>query len=184
MTDESAAKDFRTPEARKWVEDYLPPETCGSIDDVQNALEHLRDANSQLRHAAHYWKRVAEDRASASESRLAQSLQDGLAEWATEAFGAETITDLKTRAMRTLEEAVELAQALGVDEEACHRQVVHTYSRPVGDPAQEIAGVINGALMAAEGLGVDGLLVAEEELHRVWGCIDEIRIKNLTKVQA
>lgn len=54
-------KDFRTPEAKKWPEEFLPPETCGSIDDVQNALELLRDANSQLRHAAYVWKHCAED---------------------------------------------------------------------------------------------------------------------------
>lgn len=59
MTDET--KDFRTPQATKWSEDYIPPATCGSIDDIQNALEHLRDANSQLRHAAHLWKHVAQD---------------------------------------------------------------------------------------------------------------------------
>jgi hypothetical protein len=52
-------KDFRTPEAKKWAQDFIPPETCAAIDDVQNALEHLRDANSQLRHAAHYWRRQA-----------------------------------------------------------------------------------------------------------------------------
>lgn len=54
-------KDFRTPQAKKWAEDYIPPETCGSIDDIQNSLEHLRDANSQLRHAAHLWKHAADD---------------------------------------------------------------------------------------------------------------------------
>jgi hypothetical protein len=53
--------DFRTPEARKWPDTFIPPETCAAIDDVQNALEHLRDANSQLRHAAHLWRHVAED---------------------------------------------------------------------------------------------------------------------------
>jgi hypothetical protein len=57
----SAAKDYRTPEAKKWPEDFIPPQTCGAIDDAQNALEHLRDTNSQLRHAALLWKRVAED---------------------------------------------------------------------------------------------------------------------------
>lgn len=58
---QEAEKDYRTAEAKKWPEDFLPPETCGSIDDVQNALEHLRDANSQLRHAACLWKHAAED---------------------------------------------------------------------------------------------------------------------------
>lgn len=54
-------KDYRTAEAKKWAEDFIPPETCGSIDDVQNAMEHLRDANSQLRHVAHLWRHVALD---------------------------------------------------------------------------------------------------------------------------
>lgn len=111
------------------------------------------------------------------------TLQAGLVEWATHAFGRQTVDDQRQRAMRCLEEAVELAQALGLDEAACHRQVSHTYGRPVGEPSQEVAGVINGALMAAESIGVDGLRVAEAELDRVWRCVDEIRIKQLSKVQ-
>lgn len=51
--------DVRTPEAKKWPDDFIPPQTCGAIDDVQNALEALRDANAQLRHAAHHFKRTA-----------------------------------------------------------------------------------------------------------------------------
>lgn len=112
------------------------------------------------------------------------SLQDGLAEWLTHALGEETLMDPKARAMRVLEEAVELAQALGIPREKAVEQLHHTYDRPVGDPAQEIAGVINGALLAAECIGVDGLLMGEEELHRVWLNVDEIRLKNLSKVQA
>ena len=73
------------------------------------------------------------------------TLQAGLVEWATHAFGRQTVDDQRQRAMRCLEEAVELAQALGLDEAACHRQVSHTYGRPVGEPSQEVAGVINGA---------------------------------------
>lgn len=56
-------QDHRTPEARKWSDDFIPPQTCPAIDSIQNQLEHLRDANSQLRHAAYYWKRIAEERA-------------------------------------------------------------------------------------------------------------------------
>lgn len=114
---------------------------------------------------------------------LIPSLQDGLYEWLVYALGEDTATNPKDRAMRVLEEAVELAQALGVSEEACHRQVVHTYARPAGEPSQEVAGVINGALMAAQCIGVDGLLMAEEELIRVWDRVEEIRVKNRTKVQ-
>lgn len=55
------SRDHRTPQAKKWADEYIPPETCAAIDDVQNALEHLRDTNSQLRHAAYFWKHVADD---------------------------------------------------------------------------------------------------------------------------
>ena len=51
--------DRRTPEAKKWPDDYIPPQTCPAIDDAQNALELLRDTNSQLRHAANHWRRLA-----------------------------------------------------------------------------------------------------------------------------
>lgn len=48
------SKDFRTPEARKWADHFIPPETFEAIDAAQNHLEYLRDSNSQLRHVAHY----------------------------------------------------------------------------------------------------------------------------------
>lgn len=65
--------DHRTAQAKKWADDYLPPETCGCIDDVQNELEHMRDANSQLRHAAHFQRQraqAAEGRALSLEAEL------------------------------------------------------------------------------------------------------------------
>jgi hypothetical protein len=58
-----AIADYRTQEAKKWPDEFMPPETCLAIDDVQNALELLRDTNSQLRHAANHWRRIATLRA-------------------------------------------------------------------------------------------------------------------------
>lgn len=71
-----AYKDFRTPEAKKWPNDFIPPETCAAIDDAQNALEHLRDSNSQLRHAAHHWKNIA-----TRSLEAAAKIMDAEAEW-------------------------------------------------------------------------------------------------------
>jgi hypothetical protein len=69
--------DNRTPEAKKWPADFIPPQTCGAIDDVQNALEALRDTNSQLRHAAYHWKRHLNRQLSAARARI-RVLEDSL----------------------------------------------------------------------------------------------------------
>ena len=47
----------------------------------------------------------------------------------------------RERAMRLLEEAIELAQAEGITEEMVNRQTRHVFSRPAGEPDQEAAGV-------------------------------------------
>lgn len=111
-------------------------------------------------------------------------LQTALTRWLIEALGMETLMDRKARAMRVLEEAVELAQAAGITVEKVQEQVSWTFGRPAGEYDQEIAGVINSALLAAEGYGQDGLWLGAKELRRAWRNIDIIRHKNLTKVQA
>ena len=85
--------------------------------------------------------------------------------------------------MRVLEEAVELAQASGISRDKAIEQVNHTFDRPAGDVGQEIAGVVNSALLAAECYGQDGLWLGARELRRAWANIDLIRRKNLDKVQ-
>lgn len=112
------------------------------------------------------------------------SLQKGLVSWLERCLGKETLLNRKDRAIRVLEEAVELAQAVGIPREKALEQLHHTYDRPKGQPAQEIAGVINAALLAAEALGYDGLDLGLNELHRAEDAIDIIRRKNLSKVQA
>lgn len=111
------------------------------------------------------------------------SLQQGLSVWLVEAIGRETLIDPKARALRVFEEACELAQALGLSLEKAQEQLSHTYSRPVGEASQEVAGVLNSALLTAECLGLDGEQLGQVELARVWTKIDEVRLKNLSKVQ-
>jgi hypothetical protein len=111
-----------------------------------------------------------------------RTLQDGLAEWLIEAIGEDTLRDPKARAMRVLEEAVELAQAVGISREKAYEQVDNTYDRPPGEPSQEIAGVINSALLAAEGIGQSGIWLGAQELRRAWRDINLIRAKQRDKV--
>lgn len=111
-------------------------------------------------------------------------LQLLLAEWLEKALGRKTLYNLQDRALRVLEEAVELAQAAGIPREKALEQLHHTYDREPGEVYQEIAGVLNAALLTAEAIGKDGMSLGATELIRVEEKIDLIRLKNLSKVQA
>lgn len=63
-------------------------------------------------------------------------------DWAVRSFGAEHVYNKSVRALRLAEEAIELAQALGVSREKMHEQVDAVFNRPVGEPWQEMGGVM------------------------------------------
>lgn len=111
------------------------------------------------------------------------SLQYKLRTWLIACIGEATLMDPQARALRVLEEAVELAQAAGLPQSKVLEQVQHTYARPPGDISQEVAGVLNAAMLTAECLGEDALHLGSNELKRAWANIDLIRRKNLQKVQ-
>lgn len=60
--------------------------------------------------------------------------------WTQETFGAAATTPFE-RALRVVEEAIELAQVEGVSAEQIGRIVTHVLSRPVGKPIQEAGGL-------------------------------------------
>lgn len=62
--------------------------------------------------------------------------------WQEKAFGELTNESLQMRAMRFLEEAVELFQTAGLSKEKANEIVAYTFGRPVGDPCQEVGGVM------------------------------------------
>lgn len=88
-------------------------------------------------------------------------------EWATRCFGAAHTNDRPVRALRTLEEAVELAQVLGVPEDKAVLCVKTVYSRPIGDAEQEIGGVLLTTAILCETLGLNLTDMLERELRRV-----------------
>lgn len=63
-------------------------------------------------------------------------------EWGVRSFGADHMTSIPVRALRLAEEVVELAQACRVEQEKLHKLIDVVYSRPVGDPIQEMGGVM------------------------------------------
>ncbi|AXQ69776.1 hypothetical protein HOU03_gp491 [Caulobacter phage CcrSC] len=108
-------------------------------------------------------------------------LQQRLWLWFHAAFGGRWSTP-QDRALRVLEEAVELAQAVGIIRGVALHMVDHVYDRPPGEPLQELAGVFNTVLLTAQSMGVDAEQAGEHELQQAWGRIDEIRAKQADKV--
>lgn len=111
------------------------------------------------------------------------SLQYKLRTWLVACLGEAALMSPEDRALRVLEEAVELAQAAGIDHAKAIEQVHHTYARPIGKLNQEVAGTLNTVLLMAECLGEDAIHLGETELRRAWTNIDLIRRKNRSKVQ-
>jgi hypothetical protein len=93
--------------------------------------------------------------------------QRKLVAWGTECFGADHMADHKVRALRLLEEAIELSQAVSVPAEQCAKLVEYVYSRPAGNPQQELGGVGVTWLVAAAALGSSALEALHAEMERI-----------------
>lgn len=83
-------------------------------------------------------------------------------------FG-EASLNIQERAMRFLEEAIELAQAAGISYSDARRLVHYVFGRPKGEPGQELGGV-----------GVTLLALAYSLDHEA----DECEVAELRRVQA
>ena len=82
---------------------------------------------------------------------------------------------------RFLEEALELVQSLGCTQSEAHQLVGYVYGRPVGEPVQELGGVMVTLAALASCHDMDFEEAGETELARVWSKIDVIRAKQLAK---
>lgn len=94
------------------------------------------------------------------------SLETRVADWVITRIGLDHMASPE-RAMRLLEESVELAQAEGLTESQVNKQVAHVFARPAGDPKQEAAGVAVCLLAWCEANGVTFDAIAREEITRI-----------------
>lgn len=113
-----------------------------------------------------------------------RSYQQSVETWVRRTFGDGSLEDPTERALRLVEEAVEMA--LGLAEAAAQDVVSHVYGRPSGDPAQEAGGVINVLAAACAARGIDLWDEALRELRRVEdpAVIAKCRRKNAQKAAA
>lgn len=107
-----------------------------------------------------------------------QPFQHQVQPWMDACFGPEISSDKTERNHRFLEETLELVQATGCTEDDAHALVRYVYGRPVGEPGQEVGGVMVtlAALCLAQQL--DMHLEAAKELARIWLKVPEIRAKH------
>lgn len=86
--------------------------------------------------------------------------------WALRMFGERTRV-VHERALRVLEEATELAQAAGVNEDTARRMIDRVFFKPKGDVRDELGGVMVTTLAMAEAMNLDADDLERNEIERV-----------------
>lgn len=102
--------------------------------------------------------------------------------WVSDTFGA-IATDQHERCARFIEEAIELAQSVGMPGSRVTALVDHVYSRPAGEARQEAGGVGITLLALCEVIGVSADGAEQAEFARVLS-IDRERFRARQNVKA
>ena len=107
--------------------------------------------------------------------------QEEVLRWCVTCFGSVITRCKEERNHRFLEESLELVQSLGCTKEEALKLVEYVFSRPVGDPEQELGGVMVTAAALANANEMDMFRSGMVELKRVWTKVDQIRAKQAAK---
>lgn len=98
---------------------------------------------------------------------LSDTFQHGVSEWMDKCFLPSLYSDMTERGDRLLEEVLELLQAHGYDKARVPTLVDYVFSRPVGDPAQEVGGVMVTLAGYCWVAGLDMHAAGNTELARI-----------------
>jgi NTP pyrophosphatase (non-canonical NTP hydrolase) len=109
------------------------------------------------------------------------SFQTRVDRWVVAAFGMSIARDKVERSHRFLEEALELAQAVGCSRADAIDLIDYVFSRPPGDVSQEVGGVMVTLGSLCETCSVDMVESGERELARIQDKIVDIREKRARK---
>lgn len=150
----------RETEARK--------QPLGSLVSYFEAQKEMFEQNPQVRSV------YAEAEGLVRAFTTREPIQERIARWLTETLSEESeeaglspLDNREERAVRFVEEALELAQAIGVDRDQLHRLVDYVMNRPVGEVAQEIGGSMLTLYAVSAACGVDADAQAMKEVKRV-----------------
>lgn len=105
-------------------------------------------------------------------------------DWAFETVGARAACSSTERGVRFLEEAIELAQAVGVHGDIVMQLVRDVYERKPGRVSQEVGGTMLTLASLCEAIDVDMIDEAKRELERVQHptVIAKVRARQATKL--
>jgi hypothetical protein len=95
-----------------------------------------------------------------------KDIQPTMVEWVESRLGKKAMLRME-RARRFIEEAVELAQAVGLAERDVKLIVDHVYGKPKGRIGQEIGGVYTTLVTLAQASNCDAHICALMECDRV-----------------
>lgn len=107
-----------------------------------------------------------------------ETYQERVGHWLIACFGEERAKSIRARNHRFLEESLELVQSTGLTREEAHQLVDYVFNREIGEPTQEVGGVMVTLAGVCMANNLDMLNNAETELSRVWSKIDIIREKD------
>lgn len=111
--------------------------------------------------------------------------QEVVTDWCRRAFGPESQQDRGKRALRFLEEALELYQSEGGSRALAEALLDRVYARPAGEPAQEVGGVSVTLLSYCSAAGLSADECEAAEIQRVLvRSLDKARRRYDEKTQA
>jgi hypothetical protein len=114
---------------------------------------------------------------------LRRTFQSRVVPWMLLCFGPVIPMNKTERNHRFFEEATELVQSLDMSREDAHRLVDYVYGRPIGEPAQEVGGVMVTLAALCHANDLDMAEAGETELARINepAVVERIRLKQATK---
>ncbi|WP_349998102.1 hypothetical protein [Stenotrophomonas lacuserhaii] len=93
--------------------------------------------------------------------------QAGVADWARKCFERPLYHNMTERGDRLLEEVLELLQSKGYDSARVRTLVDYVYGRPIGEPAQEVGGVMVTLAAYCSVAGLSMMADGQAELDRI-----------------
>lgn len=109
--------------------------------------------------------------------------QNKVEQWLIECFGKEIAQDAVERNHRFAEEAIELVQSLGCTESEVVQLVRYVYNRDIGEPAQEVGGVMVTLAALCYAAGLEMQACGNKELNRISvpETMEKVRAKQAAK---
>jgi hypothetical protein len=145
-------------------------------DDFGLAPEQQSELTKELAANERLWNALI-----LSDVNFAETYQDRVHKWMLACFTKEIAENGIERNHRFIEEALELVQACGCTQSEAHQLVDYVYGRPIGERYQEVGGVLVTLAALCSANGIDMQASGEIELTRIFGKVEQIRVKRAAK---